>query len=490
MTAAPVRRPWSLAARLGWRLVAVLMAAIALAAGTIAWRAVATIHELDDQALQNQARLLVAKLPADAKVPISIPDDLVDSFRASDGDNVFMVYRGAELASTSDPAAALLIAPFLKAPNADGFFRLPVVPGHGHGMIGLTVTAGPWQVVVMQGREQSSVLLESLSANFVTVGFFLLLPIGLVAILVAVMTLQRGLRPLRRVSAAALRVGPAQPGARLPVADLPNEVFPLVQTMNDALSRLDHALIGQQRFMAEAAHALRTPLTVLTARLDLMEDRPELEGLRHDADRMGRLVGQLLRMARLDGMETDVTATVSLHAIATEAISALVPIALRKGVEIALAERGTAMQLHGNHGALVLAVTNLVENALAYAPSGTVVEVVVDLAGRITVLDEGPGVPAEHRARIFERFVRGPYAREGGAGLGLAIVVEIAIAHNGSVHVEERPGGGSAFVLCIKPSSSGDRDSASAPSHPRKPDRATRYQRAAVVLRPLWRVSR
>ncbi len=462
MTAAPGRRPWSLAARLGWRLVAVLMAAIALAAGTIAWRAVSTVHELDDQALQNQARLLVARLPADAKAPLSIPEDLVNSFRASDGDNVFMVYRGAELASTSDPAAAALIAPFLKPRNADGFFRLPMVPGHRNGMIGLTVTDWPWRVVVMQGREQSSVLLESLSANFITVGFFLLLPIGIVAVLVAVLTLQRGLRPLRRVSAAALRVGPTQPGARLPLADLPNEVFPLVQTVNDALSRLDHALMGQQRFMAEAAHALRTPLAVLTARLDLMEDRQDLEGLRHDADRMGRLVGQLLRMARLDGMETDVTAAISLYAIAAEAISALVPIALRKGVEIALAEQGTAVPLRGNHGALVLAVTNLVENALAYAPSGTVVEVVVDRAGRITVLDEGPGVPTEQRARIFERFNRGPHAKEGGAGLGLAIVAEVAVAHHGSVHVEARPGGGSAFVLSVGPPPSRDREAWSA----------------------------
>jgi signal transduction histidine kinase len=242
----------------------------------------------------------------------------------------------------------------------------------------------------MQGREQTSVLLESLTGNFIAGAFFLLLPIGLLAILVAVMTLRRGLRPLRQVSAAARRVGPAQPGARLPTIDLPDEVFPLVQTVNDALSRLDQALLGQRRFMAEAAHALRTPLAVLTARLDMMEDQQGLDGLRHDADRMGRLVGQLLRMARLENMEIDVSSAVSLH------------------------------------------------------------DVVVGERGRITVLDEGPGIPPGERDHIFERFVRGPHADEGGAGLGLAIVAEIALAHHGAAWVEDRPEGGSAFVLDLK----------------------------------------
>ena len=111
------------------------------------------------------------------------------------------------------------------------------------------------------------------------------------------------------------------------------------------------------------------------------------------------------------------------------------------------------MPLRGNHGALVLAVTNLIDNALGYAPSGTVVEVIVDQGGRITVIDEGPGIAVEQRTRIFERFVRGPYAREGGAGLGLAIVAEIALAHHDSIHVEDRPGGGSCFVLSIAPTS-------------------------------------
>ncbi len=316
-------------------------------------------------------------------------------------------------------------------------------------MIGLTVDAAPWQVVVMQGREQSSVLLESLTANFIAGAFFLLLPIGLAAIVIAVITLQRGLRPLRQVSAAAQLVGPSRPGARLPTDNLPDEVFPLVQTVNDALSRLDMALLGQRRFMADAAHALRTPLAVLTARLDMMEDQQELDGLRHDADRMSRLVGQLLRMARLHSVEVDVSAPVSLHEVAVQAITALVPIGLRKGVEITLTENAAARAMNGNHDMLALAITNLVENALAYAPRGSVVEVVVDDGGKITVLDEGPGIAVEQRERIFERFVRGPQPAEGGAGLGLAIVAEVALAHHGAVWVEARPQGGSAFVFVL-----------------------------------------
>lgn len=446
------RRKWSLTARLGWRLAAVVLAAIFLAAGAIAWRAVVTVHDLDDQGLEDQARLLVAQLPADAAAKLALPGDVVLPFRASEGDNIFMIYRGGLLAATSDKAASARVAPFISAARPSGFFRIPVMEGHRRGMIGLSVQSGPWRVMVMQGHEQSAVLLESLASHFLAGAVFLLLPIGLVGIVVAVMTLRRGLRPLREVSAAARLVGPSRPGARLPTSALPDEVYPLVRTMNDALSRLDQALLGQRRFMADAAHALRTPLAVLTARLDMLESQPELDGLRQDVDRMSRLVGQLLRISRLETIDVDTAQPVRLHDVAAEAIMALAPLAIRGGVEIALTDdsvggQAVAAQVHGNHAALVLATTNLIENALDHAPRGSLVDVVLGQNASICVLDRGPGVAPEQRERIFSRFVRGPQAREGGAGIGLAIVAEIAHAHHGSVEVGDVPGGGSAFTL-------------------------------------------
>ena len=452
MTGAPAARAWSLSVRLGWRLAAVMLVAILLAAAAVAWRAIATVHALDDSALQNQTRLITSRLPArpDSAGRIALPEDVVAPFRASDGDNVFMVYQGDRLVATSDSAVATDLAPLLSRPLDVGFFRLPAVPGHEHGMIGLIAKTGPWHVVVLQGREQTTVLLDSLMENFLIGSVWLLLPIGLATILVGVLTLQRGLRPLRQVSAAASLVGPAQPGARLPAAALPREIAPLVHAVNDALTRLEQALDTQRRFMAEAAHALRTPLAVLTARLDMLdEQQPGVGALRHDADRMGRLVGQLLRMARLEGLPLDVTQRVDLRAVAVEAISGLVPLALRDNVDLALREEPPVPPVRGNHAALVLAVTNLIENALSYAPPESAVEVAIAPPARIAVLDRGPGVPPEHRERIFGRFERGPAPRDGGAGLGLAIVAGIAAAHGGAVHATERAGGGAAFVIVL-----------------------------------------
>ncbi|HZS81397.1 MAG TPA: HAMP domain-containing sensor histidine kinase [Stellaceae bacterium] len=453
----------SLSVRLGWRLAAVMLVGILLAAAAVAWRAIATVHELDDSALQTQARLIASRLPAspDADGRVALPENLIAPFRASDGDNVFLVFQGDRLAAASDAIAAAHLAPFLRNRSEAGFFRLPAMPDHVHGMVGLDTRVGPWRIVVLQGREQTGVLLDSLVENFLLESLWLLLPIGIATILVGVLTLRRGLRSLRQASAAAALVGPTRPGARLPVGPLPREIAPLVLAVNDALTRLEHALVTQRRFMADAAHALRTPLAVLTARLDSLDDHPALGALRSDADRMARLVGQLLRMARLESLPLDVTQWVNLRAVAVEAITALMPIALQRGVDLELRE-STVPLIRGNHAALVLAVTNLVENALSYAPPESAVEITVTSPAAITVLDRGPGVAVKDRERIFGRFERGSAPRDGGAGLGLAIVAGIAAAHGGTACVTERAGGGAAFVLAL-------RQMQDAPDEPRPP---------------------
>ncbi len=447
MSRGVVRPPWSLAVRLGWRLGAVMLVTLLLAAAAVGWRAIATVHELDDSALQSQVRLIAARLPPVANADrLDLPDDLVTPFRASDGDNVFLVHGPGGLSATSDPDAAGHLAPFL--PSQPEFFRVPALAGHPHGMIGLAAQAGLWRVVVLQGREQTALLLDSLMGGFVLAGLWLLLPIGAAMIGVAVFTLRRGLRPLRHASAAAALVGPGRPEARLPTAGLPAEVAPLVHAMNEALARLEQALVVQRRFVAEAAHALRTPLAVLTARLDVLGDVPDIEALRHDTERMARLVGQLLRMARLEGLPLDLSQQVDLHDVAVSVIAALVPLGLRQGVEIALSEQKVA-PVRGNRSALELALGNLVENALAHAPAGCAVDVEISAPATMAVLDRGPGVAPADRARIFERFERGLGAREGGAGLGLAIVAEIAAAHGGVVRMGDRAGGGAVFAIVL-----------------------------------------
>jgi signal transduction histidine kinase len=465
----PAPAGWSLSARLAWRLSALMAGAILLAAAAVAWRTIATLSELDDSALQQQVRVVAASLPA-ASLPaaslpaaslpaaslpadagnherVTVPDSIVAPFRSSDGDNLFLVFGpGRALLATSDPVQAAEADVFLPRPFRQGFFRIPLLAGHPHGMVGFALPERNLWVVVLQGREQTSVLADSLLGSFLGDALWLLLPIGLGTVLVSVLTLRRGLRPLLRASAAAAAVGAARPGVRLPAEGLPREVTPLVDAVNEALTRLEQTIATQRRFMAEAAHGLRTPLAVLTARLDALGDAPEADPLRHDADRMARLVGQLLRMARLDSLPLDVAEPVSLHEVAVEAIADLAPLGLRRGVDLGLAGDDGG-PVPGNRAALVLAVTNLIENAIAYAPAGSAVEVELSGRGAITVRDRGPGIAPEHRERMLRPFERGPAAADGGAGLGLAIVSRIAAAHGGSVRIETPPGGGCAFIL-------------------------------------------
>ncbi len=431
-----------------------MIVAVLLAAAAIAWKAIETVYDLDDVGLQNQVALIVTELPAAATAAVTLPPSLVASFRASAGDNVFAVFAGDRLVAASDGAAVGRLLPLLPRPFEGGFFKLPPSEGHDHGFVGLVGYKGPWRVIVMQGRDQSDVLLDSMIGNFLLATLWLLLPIGVATVLVGVITLRRGLRPLTEVSAAAARVGPGHTGARLPAAGLPREIVPIVLAVNDALDRLEQALLAQRHFVAEAAHALRTPLAVLTARLDTLDATPGIHAARADTERMARLVGQLLRMARVDGLPFDLTEPVELHAVAVEAISNLVPLGLRRGIEISLDEAPVAT-LHGNFAALVVALTNLIENALAHAPSGSVVEVAIAAPATVRVLDRGPGVAPDQRARIFGRFERGTSPRYDGAGLGLAIVAEIAAAHGGAARVEERAGGGAAFVLELAGSPTG-----------------------------------
>ncbi|WP_284947964.1 sensor histidine kinase [Acidisoma cladoniae] len=443
---------WSLSIRLAWRLTGLMLFAIVLAAAAVAWRTIATLHDLDDSALQQQVRLVVTHLPPDdgGHAPFGLPSTVTEPFRLSDGDNLFLVFgRGQKLLTSSDPAKAVQALTDLRNPLRAGFFRVPFVLGHPQGMVGYAQPAGGRWVVVLQGREQTAVLLDSLMAHFLFGALWLLLPIGAATALVSLYTLRRAFKPLLRVSAAAAFVGASRPGLRLPVAGLPREVAPLVTAVNEALMRLEQTIASQRIFMAEAAHGLRTPLAVLTARLDTLSDVQDVDPLRHDVDRMARLVGQLLGMTRLESLPLDVSQEVDLQILATEAVADLVPLALQRNIELALLGAQSAVLVRGHKAALTLAITNLIENAIAYAPEGSTVEIVVSLSGMVAVRDRGPGIAPEHWESLLRPFERGRAAVPGGAGLGLAIVSRIAASHHGTLCLDARQDGVTSISLSV-----------------------------------------
>ncbi len=277
-------------------------------------------------------------------------------------------------------------------------------------------------------------------------------PLGAIAALaLSAWTIRTSLSPVRRASQKAAAIKPGVEGVRLPLDDLPSEVLPLVTAVNAALDRLERGVEMQRQFTANAAHELRTPLAILSAGLEALPLTSEAERLRLDAERMSRLVSQLLRVARLDARPLDLSQTIDLGEVASEVVEHLAPWAIRHDRNLGFEPAGGPVAVRGDRDALADAIRNLVENALAHSPEGGEVTVRVDGQGEVSVLDHGVGVPAELRERIFERFWRSPERRGSGvgAGLGLSIVAETARAHAGQVTVDEAAGGGACFTLTL-----------------------------------------
>jgi two-component system, OmpR family, sensor histidine kinase TctE len=451
------RRIKSLQLRLTIELAALFLLASGLAVGGLIYSAWLTADSLADRELGLRAEDLARHVSQDkAGTPrLELPPSLRQAYDAAAERSVFAIRdKDGLLVAASTPELGAMMDRRPTADSEPSYFQLSRFGPSGRDYSGISVqldsAAGPLSVMVAEvsGGNQ---LVHSILREFVFDVAWYVPPFVAVALLLATYSVRRSLRPLRTVSAQASAIGPGSISIRLPDADVPTEALPLVVAVNRALDRLEQGFAIQRRFTANAAHELRTPLTIITARLDSLEGNGQLSALREEVARMNRLVEQLLCVARLDSVALDVSSRVDLREIAEEVIGSMAHLALAAGRTIALVGADKPVVIVGNAAAIGDALRNLVENALTHTAPGSEVIVEVGPDGALSVLDSGPGIPVEDQPRIFDRFWRGKGVSSEGAGLGLAIVMEIVRAHGASITVSDRAPGGARFDLRFLP---------------------------------------
>jgi two-component system sensor histidine kinase QseC len=300
-----------------------------------------------------------------------------------------------------------------------------------------------FRIVVSEAHELRNRLVRRIALHLASP-----LALGLPVLIVLLwFSISRGLNPL---GVLTREIQTRKPDNLVPLdaASAPGEVRPMVLALNGLLQRVTHTLEGERRFTANAAHELRTPLAAIQAQLHVVrksetedEHQQALQQLQHGVERGIRLVGQMLTLARLDPDQALPEAQpVNLGEIAQTVCAELAPLALQREQTLELAIEPGLAALSGNADMLSMLLSNLVDNAIRYTPRDGRIDVAVSrrMTGLlIEVSDDGPGIAAEQRERVFDRFYRIASQGQAGTGLGLAICRRIAELHKAQLVLTE-----------------------------------------------------
>ena len=386
---------------------------------------------------------LVHNLPDSYETFFSVVDGRAERRSAQepparlDRDNAFV----ARVARTRTPV-------YGRADSAAGEVRYAVLP--------VRMSGDPRQaaLVVVQFRDAQRAEVTETTRVLGFTAFGALGVAGLVGWLIA----GRVLAPIRLVRQTADQIGESDLTRRLVVRGN-DDVAALASTFNRMLDRLESAFAAQRRFLDDAGHELRTPITVIRGHLELMGDDDPAEReetralLMEELDRMNRMVNDLIMLAKADRPDFLTVAEVDLADLTVDVVAKSRGLGDRRWRVGAVAE----VRVLGDAQRLTQALMQLASNAARHTRDGDTIEVgsaVRDASVLLWVRDTGPGVAPEDAERIFERFIRaGQAPQQGkspeGAGLGLAIVASIARAHGGAAYVQSPPGGGAQFVLAL-----------------------------------------
>ncbi len=342
----------------------------------------------------------------------------------------------------------------LAAPFSSSLLAPPLQSATG--FVTVNSRDGDWRVFTRVGRDlvvQVAQPMSVRSAMAATTALRTALPLLLLVPLLGVLVLvavDRSLKPLSDIAGELAQRNPAelQP---LPASGLPLELQPVVGSLNGLLGRLQETRESEHAFIADAAHAMRTPVAALQVQSQLLE-RAESDAARDAAQRrlrdglrrLTRLVDQLLTLGREERKQGErAGGEVDLSALTLECVGEQSVLAEAKSIDLGV-EQADPGVVRGDAEDLRVLLRNLLDNAIRYSGPGTRIDVSVlhtPDAAVLRVDDQGPGIPAEERERVFDRFYRGQGATESGNGLGLSIVASIARRHGAAVDLSTPPGG-------------------------------------------------
>ncbi|MBN9077191.1 MAG: sensor histidine kinase [Rhizobiales bacterium] len=408
--------------------------------------AFATADLVTDRMLIGSARAIAEQVSMiDGVLDATVPPAAIEMFDTGDRDSVYYRVETADgrlLTGYPDLPAAKGRA------GSDTTYRGQALRlrSYSHPIFGAG-TASP--IVVTVGVTLSGH--DAMARQLWFRAFAQQLALVLIAGLFVLVGLRRGLAPLLKLRDAVRSRGRTEL-APFSVPEAQSEIRPLIDALNVYMERVRAQMAAQRRFVANAAHQLRTPLALLStqaayARREAGADARDeaLAALQKSSGRLARLAEQLLTLSRAEpGSRRPREDRIDLTEAARGVLESLAPVAVSRRTDLGLEADGPAM-VTGDGTMLREMIVNLVDNALRYGRAGGKVTVAVSAIGNeavLTVADDGPGIPPEERARVFERFYRVAGAVEEGSGLGLAIVREVADNAGGSVRLSDGPAGG------------------------------------------------
>ncbi len=336
-------------------------------------------------------------------------------------------------------------------------YSIPLVVGTGDRVVGILQIATSMAVVDATLNSLVRVLVMGVIVSMSVAGF------------AGWLSTKQALAPLGDVTQVALQITKADDlSRRIPYSGPEDdEVGQLIKAFNQTLSRLEALFNTQRRFLADVGHELRTPLTVIKGNVYLMRrmnclDSESMEGIENEVDRLSRMVGDLLLLAQAESGKLPLNkALIELDTIVLEVMHQM-RVLIRDRQQLKLGEIDQVL-VCGDQDRMKQVLVNLIGNAIKYTPAGGTIVIGLGKEGtraRLTVTDDGPGIPLEDQPHIFERFYRGEKSRtrekDGkGFGLGLSIAYWIVHNHDGVIEVQSTPGKGTTFCVWL-PLAQGD----------------------------------